>query len=702
MRKLLLLILIAVLATASCKKEPGKAPEDPAGKLAPDNFTYATTKTVNISIRLLTNDDQPIAGVLVNVTEPNKKDSTTSLFKAISNAGGYITGSVTVPSYLDTIVISPNYIGLQNNVRALIKSASMTAVIGGKTGFSGDIVAVTSGITKTMFGRYAKISTTLDGTDYVYPNGGDDQTAVFQPLGKPKYLEAVQDNISASLLHFINSSVPEGSSVPSKHPEYLSASAVSTLNITKTSDVYVTYVYEGASYKNTIAYYYYPTNNPPTKRKDIKKVFWVFPNASETNAGGALTSGDKVKLKGDQNDGKFSAGMSVGFMIVQNGWVQSGSNTYTVDPSKQKFYANSNLNPESNSSLTKHSVLLYSPDHNVYVVGFEDLNRETPSANEGKLTADNDYNDLVVYATVATPGAISNSGISTIDKGLDTDGDGLTFGDGFPNDPKRAYSLATAVNTVAFEDKWPEKGDYDMNDLVVNYSYQYSLNVQNQVVDVTGTYTPTAVGASFANGFGVQFPFLASKVKTVTGQKALGNFIQKVASGVEAGQTKAVIIPFDNSKALLSNPDGSYFVNTNPTKEKVSVASAVVYIEFNNALEQSEVGISPYNPFLIINGVRGKEVHLPGYSATDRADKSLFKTFDDTSDPSKNRYYQSADNAPWAINIATPFVYPKEESNISSAYPHFLEWAASGGSLYNDWYSNSGSGYRNNQYIYSR
>ena len=78
MRKLLLPVLLAVLAAGACKKDPGKEPVNTASKLAPDNFTYATTKKVDISIRLLTKDNQPIKGVLVNLTEAGAKDSTTS------------------------------------------------------------------------------------------------------------------------------------------------------------------------------------------------------------------------------------------------------------------------------------------------------------------------------------------------------------------------------------------------------------------------------------------------------------------------------------------------------------------------------------------------------------------------------------------------------------------------------------------------
>ncbi len=57
---------------------------------------------------------------------------------------------------------------------------------------------------------------------------------------------------------------------------------------------------------------------------------------------------------------------------------------------------------------------------------------------------------------------------------VDTDGDGIANTlDMYPNDATRAfdnyYPSKTVFGTLAFEDLWPGKGDYDMNDLVVDY-----------------------------------------------------------------------------------------------------------------------------------------------------------------------------------------------------------------------------------------
>jgi LruC domain-containing protein len=78
----------------------------------------------------------------------------------------------------------------------------------------------------------------------------------------------------------------------------------------------------------------------------------------------------------------------------------------------------------------------------------------------------------------------------------------------------------------------------------------------------------------------------------------------------------------------------------------------------------------------------------------------LFGTDDDGSSPS--RYYVSKDNWPWALSFTSQFSYPVEVERIDKAFLHYMEWVNSNGTAYTDWYSNTGSGYRNDSGIYSK
>ncbi|MCC8410688.1 LruC domain-containing protein [Mucilaginibacter sp. UR6-1] len=695
MKKIYTFLLLGTLAgMASCKKDSSTQPtpvENTGSKIAPEGFNFSTTKDVALNITLRTNNDQPLAGVVVSVYNPSNTES--AIFKAVTDQNGNITSKVTVPTSATQLIIDPAYVGLIRNAVAAINGAATTAVIGGKTGFGGDVIGSASTTNATKISNSLKMAAATNVT-LVYPspystsNDAVVNTSTYPfSLGRPKYLESAGDVIDAALLKYVNSSLPENVALTKSHPEYLTSSATTVLKVTATSDVWITFVSEGAGFLNTLAYYTYKTGTTPTQ-ESISDATVVFPNSSAVGSAGGLNSGDKVKL------GRFSAGTSIGFVLLQNAWTGKGISTTGT-----KYFSNDALNPESSASLRRHSVLLYDEFHKLYLIGFEDLPRDTDS--------DNDFNDLVFYASSNPVTAISNDGVAPIDNGGDTDGDGVLDPlDAYPNDATKAYDSyypsATTYSQVAFEDNWPNKGDYDMNDLVVNYRYKFVLNAKNEVVNMEGTFNAMAAGASFKNGFGIQLPVAASTVSSVSGQKIASNYIQFASNGVEAGQTKAVIIPFDNHDAVIKNADNSFFINTLNSKDKVTGTSATVTVNFASPVAQANLLPSAFNPFLISNLRRAYEVHLPGYAPTDKADTKLFGTRDDASKPASSKYYLSTENWPWAISYNTAIAYPIEEANITKAYLHFAEWAASGGLSFTDWYSNAATGYKNTALIYTK
>ncbi|MBS7566617.1 LruC domain-containing protein [Mucilaginibacter sp. Bleaf8] len=709
-RKFTYAILAGIISLSACKKDNVRVDENPGtttpvNKIAPDGFTFATSKNVTLNVTLKANNDQPLAGVVVSVLMPNTSNI---IFKGVTNKSGVLQGVVTVPAATSKLTIDPAYIGVMRNANASISASNtINVVIGGKDGFSGDIVPDEFNSSESKANN-KYISQGWLTTDYGYPGSYTASSAFVttapytRSMGRPLYLESTGDVIEPSLLSYINASLPEGSPLTTTHPEYLSNSTVSTINVTAKSDIYVTFVSEGAGYQSTLAYYTYKTNTPPTNTSGgiivnaIDKITYVFPNASAYGSGGGLKAGDKVKL------GNFDAGTTIAFVLMQDAWTGTG-----VYNSAQKFYSQNSLNPESSSSgKRQHAVVLYDDVHDLYLTGFEDCNRTTPSSNVNGYTTDNDFNDLVFYTTSAVTNAISNADVPAIDKGGDSDGDGVQdVQDAFPNDPTRAYiSYYPSQNTyasIAFEDNWPKKGDYDMNDLVVNCRYTFTSNASNQIVDMKGEFVPLASGASFHNGFGVQLPVAASAVSAVSGQKAISNYIKFAGNGVEAGQSKAVIIPFDNHEAVMKNADNSYFINTMTDKPKVTTSTVTVNVTFASPVAQSSLQPSTFNPFLISDLRRGYEIHLPGYAPTDLVDSKLFGTDDDASS-STTKYYVSKENWPWAISFSTEFKYPVELQSINQAYPHFLEWAGSNGATYTDWYSNTAAGYRVDSKIYSK
>ncbi|RRN76375.1 LruC domain-containing protein, partial [Pseudoxanthomonas sp. SGD-10] len=369
--------------------------------------------------------------------------------------------------------------------------------------------------------------------------------------------------------------------------------------------------------------------------------------------------GDKVKI------GNFPAGTSIGFVLLQNAYTDGGN----IITTNTKFYTDEEFNTvEPDINMRRHSVLLYSRSQEVYLIGFEDTRRDIS-------TSDNDFNDLVFYVQTDPKSGIDPTGIPELDdRTTDTDGDGTPDAvDEFPTDPTRAYTrfYPTKNNwgTLAFEDQWPLEGDYDFNDLVLSYRYKFVMNSQNMVVDVIGEYSPLAAGAVFNNGFGIELPVSTDKVKSVTGYSHQLNYIRLNSNGTEAGQSSAVIIPFDNVRNLFSNQNysGETYINTFLSRPKYTADTVRVTTTFNTPqYDASVIGKAPFNPFMISNvsntygnpDGRGKEIHLVNQKPTALANTNLLGTGADDSNSAQGRYYITADNRPFALNIVADFQYP--------------------------------------------
>ena len=260
---------------------------------------------------------------------------------------------------------------------------------------------------------------------------------------------------------------------------------------------------------------------------------------------------------------------------------------------------------------------------------------------------------------------------------------------------------ALGFGTLAYEDLWPGKGDYDFNDLVIDYQFNILINTSNNVEKVTATFIIKAFGASFENGFGFQLSDAIDPADlTVTGYELSESFIDLESNGTESGLDIPTIIVYDNAYNQMEHPGVGIGVNTTPGAPYVTPDTLVITIDFKpNTYSFNDLDISNFNPFLIVNKVRSHEVHLPYYPPTAKADAALFGQWEDDSNPATNRFYVNEKNLPWAINIYESFAYPIEKQEILWAHLKFAEWAMSGGVQFPDWYKNL-SGYRNESLIY--
>ncbi len=283
----------------------------------------------------------------------------------------------------------------------------------------------------------------------------------------------------------------------------------------------------------------------------------------------------------------------------------------------------------------------------------------------------------------------------------DADGDGVPDDtDDYPDDPNKAYNNygpgENSYGTLAYEDLWPIKGDYDFNDIVIDYNFNLITNASNKVIEMEANFILKATGAGYLDGFAFEMPVSPSTISSVSGQQLSGSTFTLSGNGTESGQTNTVIPVFDDAHEVFGE---SGFVNTDLSLPYVNPVEISMVIEFDGSLEIADFGSVPYNPFITANQRRGYEIHLPGYENTVLADVSVFGTSDDNTIPALPKYYQTDNNLPWAIHLPVSFDYPKESNSIETAYLKFVEWAESGGNSFPDWYIDN-SGYRNSGSIY--
>jgi LruC domain-containing protein len=293
--------------------------------------------------------------------------------------------------------------------------------------------------------------------------------------------------------------------------------------------------------------------------------------------------------------------------------------------------------------------------------------------------------DVTILTSACNP---EGNGVANI---TDSDNDGVADElDAYPNDASRAansfYPGENVYGTLAFEDLWPALGDYDFNDLVVDYRFQNVINADNDVVDLVSRIVTRSIGGDFENGFGIQLDLPSASVSSISGAMITESIISFSANGTEKGQAKATIIAYDNAKSILPNTTASAFVNTIRANPKIDNDTMDIIIGFRSPQTIASLGQAPFNPFIFVNGDRGREVHLTGKAPTALANTALFGTVDDNTGPNGGNAYRSSNNLPWAINVVGGFNYPEELTDVSTAYNFFGAWAQSGGSINENWY----------------
>lgn len=201
--------------------------------------------------------------------------------------------------------------------------------------------------------------------------------------GVPDGLEPDKVVCSSLLPNIYSYALPEGQNAIISKPQYF-GQTVKELYLKDSAEIYLTFVNEGAGYKNVLGYYYYDKNNPPQSVNDLNNQLVIFPNCSAQGSGGGLVKGNTMRLLG-----KFDANTVVGFFLIANGWrngeITSGLYTHYTNPAF-------NLNQEV------QSILFHDTTCTSTVIAFEDI-----AVRQG---GDKDFNDAIFEISANPPSAL--------------------------------------------------------------------------------------------------------------------------------------------------------------------------------------------------------------------------------------------------------------------------------------------------------
>lgn len=445
------------------------------------------------------------------------------------------------------------------------------------------------------------------------------------------------------------------------------------MTINQDSEVSITALGSSTCWNSSLGYYYYNEKNIPKTKEDLN-IIMLFPNTQDgqrdlswnyqNNIG--TVRGDAVQLKYYPNiaNGDFSGetttfpkGTKIGFILKANAWSMQGDTYCSIKKGGSKWNKKMNIWASSTEGLSF-------ADKNVLGQSFT-----KPNPNGEARTAKFAY---------TSPEGKKFAIISMEDACDDKDYDDLLFAlnpaNVFSELPKVEQGKTHFHGVYAFEDLWPSRGDYDMNDVVVDFDHELNFSngkVQKEIFSMT-TYMNTV---TLKDG-------LAFKLKPKVSSDKYKITLQKLAPGETEPKTTSVL-----------KQEGDVYYIWDDVKQQLGY-TYIFTITYTTP--QTMSNLADYEPFIWREQENGKqwEMHLPFCKPTNKVDDSLFGTEDDKSVPSQGKYYVRDSVYPFAFylanakaeNFTETILKEGENKPISTFYPEFLQWSTSNGAEFPDWY----------------
>ncbi len=423
------------------------------------------------------------------------------------------------------------------------------------------------------------------------------------------------------------------------------------------------------------------------------------------NIGGHLTSGGKLHNKENSemnvagnftvNGGEFENECKtiISGNFINNKKAEFSNASYTVITGGLINNSNIDIKIQEGSILKCSNIMSNGKIKGDKAYSVIETGKITFNGNnsfQGSLDICSDYytasmgkNDVInTCSTFISVGACSPGFNAATDNDNDGVIEGVDVDDLNPNVSSYNYPQGKDTYfTSLYEDLYPCMGDYDLNDLVHNYSYKEGINKNGTITEITFDFKFPAMGANFNNSFVLRvIDEDDNAVLTLNNSEA---YSDSEIERLHDSQNNTTLFTFNNLKTIYTDNTGAIINTVKKDYANIPVISGKV-TKIDGA----------YDEFILKSGKLGQEIH-PVYNAfhskypalnkpTMYNDSSNFLNCSDNS--SGNNLFVNSKNFPWVLNdLPVDLPWAKEGVSILEAYPNFDDFVISNPRL--DWYS---------------
>ena len=621
------------------------------------------------------------------------KEDVKALYSAYTDENCVFSGTITLPAYVEKVwVYSPAFFA-KTLMEANVVSNTIT-------------VSDTEGVTRST--RAATRAAEEEGYSYMtrtdvskeYQSGKrwKEWLGTYDSNGKVNYVYKGKDLVPDASIYTEHSQVIKSSkSCPTQLRN------ASDLEIKNSAEVVITYLGGNTCWNSSLGYYYYKVGQEPKSIEDAN-VIMIFPNTQDGKWEKTTQDADRqkagvdrmtsVKLKyypkieQDSKEGAtdvFPAGYKVGLVLATNAWskrLEYENNSKKNYLNENRYYRAATLNTltvRQNGSSTELPVVAsyYTIDKGFVVASFEDDYKF-----DDRIGNDQNFSDVVVAIGTNPVKAIAD--LSTFKMWMNADGNELVTLE------------ETLKGTYLFEDLWPQKGDYDMNDACVEYIQGTYKDYWNDTYGETFSFKPRQNFATKKNG--IAFRLIGGDRAEVNTQ---GRTTGKRISGYHIpAEVKLYLGNKDITEQLEYDKENQIFYVIPDTKKNPGLTYTVEflhipdgspqYYERNYKEYKSQIDVFLYRK----EGDKNWEVHTKGMEPTPKMNFDYFGKGDDLSKPADGIYYVRAGNYPYALfldgqqidKMSKIFDIENEGFTLDMMYPKYTKWVETEGKENPDWY----------------